>query len=441
MVVVTLWYSHLDQVTRSCTKMAGRGERIVGYDCEFVEEPPKWLQIECPVCLLILRDPYQVTCCGKSFCRECIERVNKPCPCCKQDTFNAFPNKGLRQPLYGFKVHCSYKAEGCEWRGELGQLDNHLNLNSTSADYEVQGCPLAKVTCSFCTETMARHHLLHHISELCDKRPFTCEHCGQYKSTYDDVITYHWPVCDCHPVTCPNRCGAWPQRKDLDSHVKQVCPATVIECDFFYAGCDVTLPRSKMATHLKADLLNHFSLSHKKQQEDLKQKTEEIEDLKKQMSQKDKALHALHAEIEKLTRQMRILSSQTTMFPVDFQIYNPERCGIWRSPHFYTHERGYKLCLEFYKQVSWYWLGVRLLKGGHDDQLEWPLVAVVNVHVLDYGKHLPHKKITFTTHNGRVKEGDRANSYSCDIVSESVEGLKNLTDGGILYIRVISVRL
>ena len=42
-----------------------------GFDCQFVDAP-KELQSECPVCLSILREPCQVTCCGKSFCRACI---------------------------------------------------------------------------------------------------------------------------------------------------------------------------------------------------------------------------------------------------------------------------------------------------------------------------------------------------------------------------------
>ena len=80
-----------------------------GFDCEFVEEPPKYLQTHCPVCLLILREPYQVTCCGKSFCKECIGKIkarSQPCPTCKEDKFESFPNKGLQQPLYGFAVFC-----------------------------------------------------------------------------------------------------------------------------------------------------------------------------------------------------------------------------------------------------------------------------------------------------------------------------------------------
>lgn len=77
-------------------------------ECTFVEKPPSGLQTDCPVCLQILREPYQVTCCGKSFCRLCIEKIksdNKSqCPTCKNTSFQDFPNKGLQQFLNQLKV-------------------------------------------------------------------------------------------------------------------------------------------------------------------------------------------------------------------------------------------------------------------------------------------------------------------------------------------------
>ena len=81
-----------------------------GVECKFVEPPPAAPQTDCPVCLLVLREPYQVTCCGKSYCKSyivCVIRAGKLCPCCLQDINNHFPNKGLQQPLYGFKVHAT----------------------------------------------------------------------------------------------------------------------------------------------------------------------------------------------------------------------------------------------------------------------------------------------------------------------------------------------
>ena len=60
-------------------------ERKVGHECEFVERPPKQFQSECSICLLILRVPHLISCCGQSFCEACIGRIRedgKPCPLC-----------------------------------------------------------------------------------------------------------------------------------------------------------------------------------------------------------------------------------------------------------------------------------------------------------------------------------------------------------------------
>ena len=117
--------------------------RTAGYECEFVGNPPRVLQFQCFICLLALRDPYQATCCGKSFCKECIHRVkaaNGACPTCREKDFPLFHDKGLQRILYNFRVYCTHKSEGCEWTGELRELDNHLNLDPP-ADKDLEGCP------------------------------------------------------------------------------------------------------------------------------------------------------------------------------------------------------------------------------------------------------------------------------------------------------------
>ena len=113
-----------------------------GYDCEFVETPPKVVQTECPVCLQIIQEPYQADCCGYAFCRECIGRIkmdSKCCPCCKAEQFNTFEDKRLKGTLYAFKVYCTNKRQGCQWEGELSQLDNHLN-SIPSHENQQEGC-------------------------------------------------------------------------------------------------------------------------------------------------------------------------------------------------------------------------------------------------------------------------------------------------------------
>ena len=102
-----------------------------GYDCEFVEAPTSAFQTECPICHLILHEPYLVSCCGTSFCHTCIQRLqadNSSCPTCREDSFEVFPNKGLNRSLKQLQVYCTHREDGCQWRGELGELVHHLNL-------------------------------------------------------------------------------------------------------------------------------------------------------------------------------------------------------------------------------------------------------------------------------------------------------------------------
>lgn len=233
-----------------------------GFDCEFVEKPSKFFQTECLICLLVLREPYQVICCGKSFCRVCIQRIkalNYPCPHCNSRQFSDFPNKGFQQALYQYTVLCTFKSEGCEWKGELGDLDNHLNVDPQPYNL-IQGCVFVTVQCSFCFKPFQRKYISHHQRKVCRKRPFTCEYCNCYGSTFEDVTCNHWHVCKWFPVQCPNVCGAILQRQNIVSHITNDCLLTVIGCDFSSAGCKVKLPRKDMGQHLRVELVAHMSM-------------------------------------------------------------------------------------------------------------------------------------------------------------------------------------
>jgi len=96
-----------------------------GYGCQFVSRPPEELQLECAVCLQILRNPHLIDCCGHNFCQSCINCVQmegKPCPLCNEPSFRVMHNKGLQRTLNGFTVYCTHRQDGCSWVGELRAL-------------------------------------------------------------------------------------------------------------------------------------------------------------------------------------------------------------------------------------------------------------------------------------------------------------------------------
>ena len=87
-------------------------------------------ETECPICILILRDPYISRCCSTSFCCSCIEQAqanDSRCPKCREDNFEIFPNTTLKYSLNQLRVLCTCSKDSCEWKGKLGELDHHLN--------------------------------------------------------------------------------------------------------------------------------------------------------------------------------------------------------------------------------------------------------------------------------------------------------------------------
>jgi TNF receptor-associated factor 4 len=267
------------------------GFSMGGYDCQFIETPPEYLQTHCPICLLVLREPFQVTCCGKSFCRECIQHIksvnSKCCPTCKTEGFDSFQNKGLQQPLYGFKVLCCNKEKGCDWQGELVQLQRHLD----SGPDRVSSVPL----CAYAEATI----------------------CG-----------------DCEE--CPNYCGKIVEKKNMQDHVARLCPLTYLPCEHDQAGCNAVVHRKDMAAHMESYAGKHLSLLGEQRQNLLQRIKDQDNYHKEQMrEQRDFQRKEFSDFLNYLTR----------VPPIEFNYEVKERGRAWMSDYFYSHIGGYSLRL------------------------------------------------------------------------------------------------
>ena len=370
-----------------------------GYDFDFIEEPPE--ELNCSVCLLVLRDPHLTSCCGNHFCESCAEKIKEgtsPCPLCKDATFSTFLNKSVQRKVNELKIRCPRAELGCTWIGTIAGASSHMDPLSGDCEY-------VEVMCSLCNEEIPRKDLLNHMNKECAKRPFTCVHCG-YSDTWIEVTTKHCKRCMNYPLQCPNMCGVGMiERKNLNAHIKDICPLQVEPCSFEFAGCSVQVARKDRSEHLSSNMANHVDLLAgvcAKYQTKLDTKEKEISQLqstiksfKDVMKSHETLILSLNQKLSQLqvsqqgAGQPATTASVPVYPPVDFYLlefsYYKQANKKWASKPFYTHPGGYKMCLNVFAngigkgKNSHVSVFVNLMKGSFDSDLAWPFQGEIVV--------------------------------------------------------------
>lgn len=221
-----------------------------GYCCKLVKQHPKLWQIHCELCSGIFRDPCRTTCCGKGYCQGCLEEVaqkKKPCPGCTTKNFDFFNNEALAKELKKIDVYCVNQEHGCRWSGTLKKLKKHINLYNTD---DSKTCKFLTVACHLCSKTVRLNILERHLADSCSHRRYQCQYCADFKSTFEDVMTNHRPLCKYSPATCPN-CGESVMKVDLENHISNDCPKKQLICEFGAFGCTARMYRRDMPQHLE----------------------------------------------------------------------------------------------------------------------------------------------------------------------------------------------
>ena len=340
-----------------------------GYECEFVNEVHE--HFKCPICENVLRDPHRVSCCDEEYCKECIEqalRDHRPCSKCgTNDDIHIGKSKKTKRCIDNLMCYCTNRGEGCEWEGELLELDNHLNMNPVDEN-QLNGCDLTRIGCRYCNEMLRRNEMGEHQENTCQNRPFNCEHCGHH-DTYERVMTNHLPECPQQPVLCPQECGLSPKRMDMDAHKANDCPKTTIKCEI--QGCEERRLRRDMPAHNEEYAVQHTQL--------LSQKVRELEE---------------EAQQKKREQNARYLPITLTM--TDFE-QHLDAGDLWTSRLFYTQNEGYALYLtvyaggygiaKFMDEISVY---VHIARGEYDDQLDWPCQVHIQVSLLNQQQNEEH---------------------------------------------------
>ena len=347
----------------------------------FVVAPPQ--DRFCPVCTKLLTEPF-LSDCGHHVCRECRGRImasgKTECPTCRGPNLlsDARLNKHLQREIYDLKVHCKHHKAGCKW---VRDLKDHL-------DPVRRKCKYLLLPCSFgCGKQVRSSSMKQHKLYRCPKRDHTCKYCS-YHNSRDIVMEQHLPVCPEFPVKCPNKCKIKGlKRKQLKAHINE-CPLQRIECPFSSAGCTVKLPRNQMETHEDIAMRQHLRLV---------------------------AAH-LSSKQQESTPQSTVVCPQHVynIAPLEFIMTGfdekKQADEVWTSPPYYTHIGGYKFCLKMYPNglgrgkgthVSVY---AYLMRGEHDDELEWPFEGSTTVELLNQRDDKGHHSKTFNLN--RYSDGD-----------------------------------
>ncbi len=261
-----------------CTPMASNlGLKNAAY--EFVDTVPK--KLTCSICITVLSDPRLTECCGQHFCQECLQSWlrkqwpwSKTCPHCREKDFVHILDKPVQREINQLKVRCSHHEEGCEWVGELGDLQTHLDSQTGCGYVEVE-CPnnyVGTVTTarllskgrhvSFNKHVVYRRDLEEHLRDECDQRRYECQYCGE-EDKYAIVLLHHGE-CPNFPLDCPNECGVTEmKRKDLPAHREQ-CPLEPVPCPFQEAGCETGPIRKDLEEHLTSHSQQHLLLTFRR---------------------------------------------------------------------------------------------------------------------------------------------------------------------------------
>ena len=321
-------------------------------------------------------------------------------------------------------IYCTNKEKGCEWQGELNNINNHLGNR--------KGCQFKEVKCSNeCGKMIQRQYLTSHAETECPRRKVNCQYCHDI-GEHQFIEGQHKEECPKLPLPCPNKCKVRDiPREDMEAHRKE-CPLEMIQCEYYSVGCKrVKLARKDMENHNKRNMKEHLMMTN-----------HELTDTRAQLAialkqtanltailmnaQLGPSTAASHANIRSVhldsMAEIFKCGNQTCPVTIKMSEYSIKRKDAiqWFSDPFYTHNKGYKMCLRVDAfglcdgKGSHLSAWLYLMKGPRDDELTWPLRGEFEIKLLNQISDSEHCSTTVTyddrttgDSDKRVTEGER----------------------------------
>ena len=315
--------------------------------------------------------------------------------------------------ILALKVKCSNSEKGCQWKGELRCLEEHI---ANDCDYTTVQCP------NNCQAQIIRKHLKQHLECQCPKRQYSCPDCGE-KGLYDEITTEHFQQCPNAFVKCPNRgCSYASWRSNFKLHK---CLYELVPCKYYNIGCTERRIRKNIEAH-EQDSVHHLHLTTEMviqlQQEvaALKEENEmlaiDAKDNREAIKSSEETIGILYQQVQLNKEKLQHANSQTEELKqkiVSLQILTTNQCKVtfrlfpystyketetdFDSGPFYSSTYGYKYSIQVYANggtrgthISVY---ASLLKGDHDDSLTWPFTGTFVIELLNQLEDKNHHKV------------------------------------------------
>lgn len=313
---------------------------LISFGPNFIEPFPE--ELKCLRCCHVAISPQQFTCCGKLCCLSCFHGTQKRCPSCKKQNL-VHVDQASDRAIKDLKVKCNNHQEGCEWTGELRDLQGHLT-----------SCAEAKVYCDKCSAPLIRRNEQQHSDSECPCRLQKCQQCSQ-ETTYEAIGSTHPDQCPMVEIPCPNEgCDFQDKRAVVTCH-RALCPKERVQCDYAKVGCNAQVTRDSLEEHNTQYAEQHLKLT-----------------------------------MDRIAAQRSISQIPPRVFKIQNFQHLKSTGSLWKSPTFYSHPGGYKMYVELTvhpqhidddeDDMS---VHVYLVAGENDDNLAWPFRGKVTIQLLN----------------------------------------------------------
>ncbi len=318
---------------------------------------------------------------------------------CTEKTGHTFFYSSGNRDIQSLKVKCTNLKNGCQWMGELRHVDEHFR----TCDYVKLPCPnecgeSREIVLIEATQ-LFRKDLQKHLEDECQRRQYSCPHC-QETGEYGNITRDHIKICPKIIIECSNapHCKTRFPRETKHTHLS-TCQYQKVACKYSEFGCEKMPFRKDLQEHENDDNA-HLRIA-----------MTTVLTLKKQCTLLNTQLHC--SNIKDQLGAISILKMPSFKEKKDNNI-------MFCSDPFYTNPRGYKMFI--FIDVNGYGkfkgthvsVGVILMRGEYDDQLEFPFKGTIKFELLNQLEDKNHH-CKSCTHDGtqdyskRVIDGERSN--------------------------------